>query len=280
MTQDEMKRLFLDYIEIVLQKANNNQSVDALQKVTLEYLNKHINVEIKTNIPFIDEQMEAMYALNDFCAYQALCNYEVQRDIRKLSYVANNAMKTALTAIGLSSSLINVNRRNVEDIDLYERNIAIHQNENGVKIINFGSIPPERFLDFFGFEIVDDWMVFADYHGFGLKSLIDYKTNLLGIKDVKKGGNPIYEFARFQRKYQEQLNADSKKAKESAQEAFRNSMVSSIANKYTEQQMLEGKSIGDMMMLVEDLFNDKPKKQQKPKEIEQSHHTIKRIGKS
>ncbi len=278
MTQDEMKRLFLDYVEVVSRKAGNRHCALTLQNTTLEYLNKHINVTIQTSIPLSGEQIEALYDLNDFCAYQALCDAEVQRDIRKLSYVANNAMKTALMAIGLSSSLITVDRRNVEDIDLYENNIVVHPRVDGIKKIDFGRIPPARFLDFLSFDIVDDWMIFADYHGFGLKSLLDYKTNLAGLEKVHKGGGPIYEFARFQRRYKEHLNAKEAKAKESAQNAFRNSMVSSIANKYTEQKLLEGNTIEDMMLLVEDLFNDKPKKNASTKAIaRRSHNNVKRI---
>lgn len=46
-------------------------------------------------------------------------------------------------------------------------------------------------------------MIYRDRNGMGIKTLIDTKTNLVGLPDFSRGGDPVYEFARFHRKYTE-----------------------------------------------------------------------------
>jgi len=82
---------------------------------------------------------------------------------------------------------------------------------------------------------------------------IEKIMNCLGAKTsgYKKGGDKLYEFARFHRKYTEKERKKEEIARESAQTAFRNAMVQAVATQVAQQQLLEGKN---PMEIVEMLF--------------------------
>ncbi|MFI3241918.1 MAG: hypothetical protein R3Y43_05065 [Alphaproteobacteria bacterium] len=263
MDEYEVEQIVFQYVETVSKKSKYSR--DAVKDILFQYLEKFINVEIICSSPLDEEQMNSLYSFNDFCAYQALYNKEVLQDIRKLTYVANNTMRKALIAIGLTSSMLTSQRRNNETKEFYEQNLTIHQSKDAIKYIDFGNINPQRFTDIINPEIIEDCKVYFDVKGFGISSLLDYKMHLNGLEDFVSGGDDVYEFARFQRKYHELANRKTSNARDSAQEAFRNSMVNSIANKFTEQQMLEGKSMQEMMLMVEDLFTPQQPSYTKPK---------------
>ena len=71
------------------------------------------------------------------------------------------------------------------------------------------------------------------------------------MKDYHTGGDAVYEFARFQRKYHTYKKKKETKSKESAQEAFRNAVAQQVASQITAQQLLSGK---DPMEFVNMLF--------------------------
>ena len=75
--------------------------------------------------------------------------------------------------------------------------------------------------------------------------------NGLDLDEYNAGGCPIYEFARFQRKYHDYKTRKETLGKESAQEAFRNAVAQQVAAQITTQQLLEGK---DPMEFVNMLF--------------------------
>jgi hypothetical protein len=92
-------------------------------------------------------------------------------------------------------------------------------------------------------ELIFDWMVYRDDEGRGIFALINEKVcDIDDLKDYHSGGDAVYEFARFQRKYHTYKKTKETKSKESAQEAFRNAVAQQVAAHITSQQLLEGKN--------------------------------------
>lgn len=230
-----------------------------LKKLIQSGIDKAVNVNISSDVPFSLEQIEVLEDLNEYCVNQVLSDEEVIFDPRKIPYKANQEMHDALTAMCLSQSLVNPNRKTIENKEFFAHNITIQVPEPGKKAINFGRIETAHVLDAVYPEISEDWKIYRDKKGMGIKALIDEKTNLEGLSNYQRGGDPIYEFARFHRKYTEKERAKENRARESAQEAFRNEMAKTLATKITEQQLLEGRN---PMELMEMLFS--PQRNQKP----------------
>lgn len=221
-----------------------------LHKMIHQAINKAVNVEIRSEIPFNYDQIEALDRLNEYCVNQVLNDTEVLFDPRKIGYKANQEMLTALTAMCLAQSLINPARKTGESKEFFQENITICVPESGVKLLCFGKINPDNVYQAVYPEIIDDWMIYRNKEGLGIQSLIDEKTNLAGLDNYQRGGNPLYEFARFHRKYTEKERKKEERARESAQEAFRNEMVKTLAARITEQQLLEGKNPMEMLELL------------------------------
>jgi hypothetical protein len=173
--------------------------------------------------------------------------------------MTNQEMKYALTAICLAGNLINPMRKHREDLRFFLDNIAVTTEDNNIRYINFGKINPYDVQDAIYYDIVEDWKIYRDKEGQGIITLMDDKTNLVRIDGFEAGGNPLYEFARFHRKYTEKEHRKQERAREEAQIAFRNEMARTIANKVTEQQLLEGKN---PMELMEMLFAPTTRKSQ------------------
>lgn len=222
-----------------------------LQKIIQGFIRRAIEVEIVSDVPLTEEQLDALQSLNAYCVNQVLSDPEVVFDPRKINYKANQELKMAVVAMCLAQSLINPVRRNKECKEFFDENINIYMRDEKHKVIDFGNLSPENVSDALFEEIIEDWKIYRDKEGFGIKALIDEKTNLTGLSNFNRGGDPIYEFARFRRKYTEKEKAKEEKRRESAQEAFRNAMVQSLANEVAKQQLLEGRN---PLELLDQLF--------------------------
>lgn len=222
-----------------------------LQKIIQSFIRKATEVEIVSEVPLSEEQLDALQGLNSYCVSQVLSDPEVVYDPRKINYKANQELKMAVVAMCLAQSLINPVRRNRENKEFFEENINIYMGDEKHKVIEFGAIHPENVSDALFEEIIEDWKIYRDREGFGIKALIDEKTNLTGLNNFNRGGDPIYEFARFRRKYTEKEKVKEEKRRESAQEAFRNAMVQSLASEVARQQLLEGRN---PLELLDQLF--------------------------
>ena len=228
---------------------NNNDN--KVRKIVDGIIARSVDVSISSNVDMDDCHIDVLWDLNKYAVNYVLSDDEVIRDPRKIAYKANYELKVALVAICLSQSMVNPMRRAKENKEFFEDNISIETRSNGVKFISFGKVESENVRDALFWEIAEDWKIFRDKEGHGIRTLVDEKTNLAGLGSFKGGGDIYYEFARFQRKYTEKERQKEEKARESAQEAFRNAMVQSIASEVAKQQLLEGKN---PMELVEMLF--------------------------
>lgn len=230
-----------------------------LEKIVVGIIDKAINLEIKSNVIFDVEQLEALAGLNEYCVNQVLNDIEVIRDPRKIPYKASQELYSSLIAICLAQSLTNPNRKTRENKEFFRDNITIDTQEPGVKFISFGKIDPTNVQDAIYEDIIEDWKIYRDKEGLGIKSLVDEKTKLVGLDNYQRGGDPLYEFARFHRKYTEKEHRKEEKARECAQEAFRNAMAQTLATEVTRQQLIEGKN---PMELLELLFSPQTNRKQ------------------
>lgn len=203
--------------------------------------------KIKTEVFLDNDQIKALENLNQYCVNSALENPEVIKDPRKLPYKSNLELKRALVAICLAQALVNPRRKMNERKEFFELNISIYQRENAVKIIDFGKIHPENVQAAIYWEIVEDWKLYNDKSMGGIKALVDEKTNLIGLPNFIRGGDPMYEFARFTRKYTEKVNKQEEQSKLALQDAYRAAVVQSVASEVTKQQLLEGKNPIDVI---------------------------------
>ena len=114
------------------------------QQLVNEAVNKIVekacNQQIQSDIAFDEEQLELLHQLNIFSVKQILDDLEVKRDPRKISYMANQEMKTALVALCLSRSLMNPRAPKSYNKEYFEENINIETIDGNIKNITFKNI--------------------------------------------------------------------------------------------------------------------------------------------
>ena len=93
-------------------------------------------------------------------------------------------------------------------------------------------------------------MIYRDQNGKGIRALMDEKNFYQDLEDYQKGGHPVYEFARFERKFYEHKQGKERTAKENAQEAFRNTIVQQVAAEIAKQQIASGKNPMELVNLL------------------------------
>lgn len=214
-------------------------------------VNKVASVRVIANVELAQEQLEALQVLRNHCLNQALDDAEVRRDPRKLRYKTAQELKYSLVAICLAQALTNPARRQAENKEYFMNNIQVATADRDWDRIDFGMAGADNVREAIFPEIINDWMIYRDRNGMGIKTLIDTKTNLVGLPDFSRGGDPVYEFARFHRKYTEKEHRQQEQSRLAAQDAFRNAMVQQVAVEMTKQQMLEGRN---PMKLIDMLF--------------------------
>lgn len=214
-------------------------------------VNKVAAVRVIAGVELAQEQLEALQVLRNYCLNQALDDPEVRRDPRKLRYKTAQELKYAMVAICLAQALTNPSRRHIENKEFFVDNIQVATADRDWDRIDFGTVGVYNVQEAIFPEIINDWMIYRDRNGMGIKALIDTKTNLVGLRDFNRGGDPIYEFARFHRKYTEKEHLQLEQSRLAAQDAFRNAMVQQVAIEMTKQQMLAGRN---PMELIDMLF--------------------------
>ena len=174
-----------------------------LQQAIHSIIEKAASTDIASNVPLGYSQLAALKNLHNYCINQVLNDSEVMRDPRKLNYMASQEFKIALVALCLSQAVVNPARRNRETREFFIENINVYQADEHTKMIDFGRIHPADADASVYPEIIEDWKIYRDREGLGISALIDEKTRLTGLSGFQRGGDPIYEFARFHRKYTE-----------------------------------------------------------------------------
>lgn len=245
--------------------------MDNKEKILINEIQKIVDKvagrKIKTNVFLTPRQLDIISQLNEFSTNKILSDDEVERDPRKIAYKTNQELKIAMISLCLSIALMNHRSKNKYTKEFFEDNIFIESENNDTLNIRFENIEEKIVDNAINPELIFDWMIYRDNEGRGIFSLINEKVcDISDLNDYSTGGDAVYEFARFQRKYHTYKKKKETKSKESAQEAFRNAVAQQVAVQITSQQLLSGK---DPMEFVNMLFS-KPDFENSIKEITSS----------
>ena len=199
--------------------------------------------KIQTKIPLSEEALALLQKLNTFAHYQKANDYEVQCMPAKAIYKVNEELKLALIALMTTCSLLDPKREGWETEKFFEREIKIIQRSSTQKYIDFGKIRPFLIQNFLIPEIVDDWILYRDVAGDGIHALVDRKTALQGLPSYSRGGDPVYEFSRFYRKFME----DKIAKKTATQNDFKKIAMKTLTEQLIGQQLAAGHSAQDIL---------------------------------
>ena len=217
------------------------------QKNIQDLINQAFFAQIQTDVDLDEDQIATLQNLNEYSANIALSSAEVQKKPLKIIYKTNEALKYALVAICLSQAMVNPRRKNRENKAFFEKNISIYQSDNNIKHISFGDAHPENIQAAIYWDIIEDWKLYFDKEYGGIRALVDEKTNLTGLDNYMRGGDPIYEFARFHRKYTEKEHVVEEKLKISARETYQNAVIQSVTSEVAKQQLMAGNNPMDII---------------------------------
>ena len=205
--------------------------------------------QLLTSIPLTNEQMRLISLLNDFAIHQATYDPEVRQFPAKMLYKVNDELKLALVALLTTCSLLDPKRHGNEAQKFFEDQIKIIQNTKKQKVIDFGTIRPELVQQSLIPEVIDDWILYRDINGDGIHALMDKKTYMQGLATYARGGHPVYEFARFYRRFMEDKLAKKFKQQQTVKEIA----LKSLADQVIQQQLQLGTS---PQKLLENIISD------------------------
>ena len=200
--------------------------------------------QLMTSIPLTNDQMRLVTLLNDFAIHQAEYDPEVRQFPAKMMYKVNDELKLGLVALLTTCSLLDPLRHGNEAQKFFEDQIKIIQDSDGNKVIDFGAIRPELIHQSFIPEVIDDWILYRDINGDGIHALMDRKTYLQGLSTYARGGHPVYEFARFYRRFMEDKLAKKIQENQKVKEIALKSLTDQVIQHQLElgnspQQLLE-----------------------------------------
>lgn len=210
---------------------------------------KAVATQFLVSVPLTDEQMRLIGLLNDFAIHQAEYNAEVRQFPAKMIYKVNDELKLALVALLTTCSLLDPKRHGVETQAFFEKEIKIIQDSYGKKVIDFGRIRPQLVQQSFISEVIDDWILYRDVNGDGIHALVDKKTYMQGLSSYARGGDPVYEFARFYRRFME----DKLAKKMNEQQKIKEIAVKSLTDQVIQRQLEQGYS---PERLLENILSD------------------------
>ena len=205
--------------------------------------------QIDTSIVLPQEQAALLAELNAFAHYQIAHDREVWRMPAKGTYKVNAELKLALVALLTTCSLLDYKREGQEAEKFFEAEIKIVQKNSAQKYIDFGRIRPVLILNFLVPEIVQDWILYRDVNGDGIHALVDKKTDFQGLTTYARGGNPVYEFSRFYRKFMEHKIA----RKKATQNDLKKIAMKSLCDELVQRRLASGGSAGE---ILDHILND------------------------
>ena len=216
--------------------------------------------QLMTSVPLTNAQMRLVSLLNDFAIHQAEYDPEVRQFPAKMMYKVNDELKLALVALLTTCSLLDPQRHGNEAQKFFEDQIKIIQGTHGNKVIDFGSIRPDLVQQSMIPEVIDDWILYRDINGDGIHALMDRKTYMQGLTTYARGGHPVYEFARFYRRFMEDKLAKKIQEQQKVKEIALKSLTDQVIQKqleqgYSPQQLLDQIISDKTSLLFEDTVN-------------------------
>ena len=208
-----------------------------LEKIREDLLNEAINCRVISNVLLSDDEANLLYQLGCFAVMQVEDDVEFLKDPRKVFYKSDEELKIGLVALGLAVALTKHFSRKLYNKEFFEGNIKIDRQKSGeVKKIDFGNISRELLDDMLDENLIFDWMVYRDNKGRGIMGLADYKgIDLEDDTNFRRGGTPVYEFARFERKYYKYMRGKVSRQKDDMQDAFRRVFAEAVAKQLASQ---------------------------------------------
>ena len=123
-----------------------------------------------------------------------------------------------------------------ETEDFFNKKIQIIQSNSKAKNIIFEDIRPYLLDNFLIPELVDDWITYRDCNGDSIYALMDKKTRLQRLETYSRGGDPVYEFARFYRKFME----DKIQKQDVLKQKMQDTALKSLTDALVQQQLEQG----------------------------------------
>lgn len=206
-------------------------------KIKEDLVNEAMECQIDSNIPLSEEDKNLLDQLNQFAVMQVEDDAEVLRDPRKIFYKADEELKIGLVGLCLAIALTKHYSHKVYSREFLADNIRIENKHPGdIKRIDFGNIDEELVADILEEGLIFDWMVYRDNKGRGIMGLADYKgVDLEADSEFRRGGTPVYEFARFERKYYKYMREKARRQKDNMQDAFRKVFAEEAARQLVKQ---------------------------------------------
>lgn len=207
-----------------------------------DFVEKAVSMPLKIYPDVPPETERQLYRLHLFCCQRAIHCPEVRRNPFQLGFEALREMKTALTGMMISYRLIDPSCPYSWDRKFFEANIITDKDAEGRTVIKFNRVPPHIVPLAVTGELVTDWLIYRAYDNNGIRTLMDYKNNLLTLPDYQRGGAPESEFSRFERKMQEQRNREEKHKNQELDLEFRKTLVRSVAEQTAARMLNTGLS--------------------------------------
>lgn len=233
------------------ESANNTQlpAIRMRKKMFLsDFVNKAISLPVEITPKDVPEEtLHQFYRLHLFCCQQAIHHPEVRHNPFYLGFSAIKEMKTALLGIMISYRLIEPSCPYSWSHDFFESHIIADKAPDGHTVICFKGIPSEIIPRAITEEMVTDWLIYRAYDNNGIRTLMDYKNNLLTLPNYQRGGAPENEFSRFERKMQEQRNREEKHKNQELDLEFRKTLVRNVAQQTADKMINSGMSAMDIL---------------------------------
>lgn len=215
--------------------------------VMQDFVNRALERPMITKPEVNEETHKQLYRLHIFCCQRAIHSYEVRHNPFLLGFRALEEMRLALIAIMISARLVNPSWPYSMDKEFFKRNIITDISADNETIITFQRMTSEMINLGITDEIITDWMIYRAYDNNGIRTLMDVKNHLMTLPEYQRGGEPIMEFARFERKWREHTNKKKVAQTEALDLEFRKNLVKSVAEQLANNLLNSGLSNAEIL---------------------------------
>lgn len=215
--------------------------------VMQDFVNKAIERPMDIKPQANEETLKQLYRLHLFCCQRTIHSYEVRHNPFLLGFRALEEMRLALRAIMISARLTNPSWSYSLDKDFFIKNIYVDISSDNKTVLRFNRMTSDMIDLAINEDIVTDWMIYRAYDNNGIRTLMDVKNNLLTLPNYQRGGEPIMEFARFERKWREHTNKKEIKKNDALDLEFRKNLVKSVAEQLAANLINSGMSAADIL---------------------------------
>jgi len=213
-----------------------------------DFVNKAVSLPIETIPQVSTEAQKELYRLHLFCCQQAVHSKEIRKNPLKLGYYAVQEMQLAFSAIFVSYRLTHPECPYSWTKEFFANHIIVDRGPDGHTKIKFlRPLDIEVINGAINEEIINDWLVYRAHDNNGIRTLVDFKNHLIDLPNFYRGGHPIDEFSRFERKLQEKRNKTTEKRNDELDLEFRKTLVKTAAEQAVGKMLSNGMSAKDLL---------------------------------